>query len=203
MELEQLEALAFGSQQSWSERADARSGARSAAAANLVAGTQDYDYFVCIRAQQAGKFAEAQTIIDAWPNRYGRNQQLARLVNRQMLLRWRAAPSGADALALARHVGVELHHEPADRPVDESLPSKLDASLVAQAALLQTCLDDYSLSNATDYALPRLLRMKLSEAQRSTLLDRLPPSTATALIGLVVDDIKPSFTYFGRRNIYN
>ncbi|MBP9085188.1 MAG: hypothetical protein KBG15_03680, partial [Kofleriaceae bacterium] len=193
MEFEQLEALAFGSD-------------RSPQAAQLVRGTPDYDYFTCLRLQQRGEFAQAQRIIDGWAASHGEDDLLNRLQQRQLLARWHAAPTDA---ALAREVAdllnIDHTHEPQDRVADAALPSSLDNQTLSPKVLLTgLVLEDRTLATATDYALPRLLDHKLTQAQRQTMLDRLGPSQTMAVVDIVVEDVqRHGLGSFGGRPMHN
>ena len=192
MEFEQLEALAFGTD-------------RSPQAAQLVRGTPDYDYFTCVRLQQSGDFAQAQRIIDGWAASHGEDDQLNRLQQRQLLARWRAAPADA---ALAQEVAELLNlyhtHEPQDRVADAALPSRIDVQTLQPAALLATLvLEDRALATATAYALPRLVEHKLTQAQRQTLLEKIGPTQAAAVLAMVVEDLqRHGLGSFGGRPIH-
>jgi hypothetical protein len=89
MDLELHEALAL-------------SGDRSAAIGRLLPGSEDHDYYRCLRAQHAGALDEADEILRAWPERHGGTQRYERLRLRQLLYR----TAGAAPVSLFRLEGV-------------------------------------------------------------------------------------------------
>src|SRR5258706_780595 len=74
MDLEILEALALSTD-------------RPAALAQLLPGSEDHDYYRCLHAQHAGRFDDADQIIDAWVDRHGHSERFARVELRQQLYR--------------------------------------------------------------------------------------------------------------------
>src|SRR5438067_7994949 len=79
MDLEILEALALSDD-------------RGAALAQLLPGSEDHDYYRALHAQHRGALAEAEAVLEAWPNRHGRTPRYDRLRLRQLLLRVTASP---------------------------------------------------------------------------------------------------------------
>jgi hypothetical protein len=198
MELEQLERLAFGSD-------------RSPAAAGLVQGTSDYAYFAALRFLQAGQFDDAQRIIDSWDLTGGDSNLLERLRNRQVLLRWHRTPNDiAIANDVADLLDVRLDHEPSSASGsvernDAALASVIDSNSLDVEHILTTLRsDDATFGNATQLALPRLLSIHLSVAQREIVLDRIGECRHPLLVSLVVDDLNyRGLSSFSQRHVHS
>jgi hypothetical protein len=111
MDLEILEALALSDN-------------RATALSQLLAGSEDHDYFRCLHAQHRGSLDEAQSILDAWPDRHGSTDRYERLRIRQDWYRLAEHPEDV-ADDVRDRFGVSHWHE-ADVPnVDPTRPTKL------------------------------------------------------------------------------
>src|SRR3954465_15481739 len=122
MDLELREALALSDD-------------RSAAIARLLPGSEDHDYYRCLRAQHQGALDEADAILRVWPERHGSTQSYQRLRLRQLLYRTQgAAPAAAGVRAW---LGASHWHEAEVEEVDPTRPTRLAAGVFDGAALLQ------------------------------------------------------------------
>lgn len=178
MDLETLEALAFGED-------------RSAALASLVAGSAEHDYWSCVLLQQRGAIDEAgakiQRFAEAHPHEHAMRDRLA---VRQLLLRaGRDLASARDELV--RETGAYLHHQPASADVRASLPSRLDPSLIDERRLLDLAIEQGrgGRSSLTRWAIDALLPRwrELDPAQRAALLGAIEATPGAALVELFAD----------------
>src|SRR6185295_13260955 len=136
MDLELLEALALSDD-------------REAALAQLLPGSEDHDYYRCLRAQHREGFDEADAILRAWPERHGSTARYARLRLRQLLYRVTTAPAGA-ADEVRDWFGVSHWHEAEVEEVDPTRPTRLaDGAFDGEALLQQALAYDTSLSQVT------------------------------------------------------
>ncbi|CAN5150178.1 hypothetical protein BH11MYX1_BH11MYX1_34860 [soil metagenome] len=190
MDLEVLEALAFSND-------------RPRVLAQLLPGSEDHDYFTCLRAQHQGAFAEAQGIIDAWPERHSQDAKLRRLELRQLMYRVMQDPDSA-ADALRDRLGVSHDHEAEVAEVDPTRPTRLAPGAFDPNELLRRA-SDYSsdLSQVTDEGLYELLSHTLDSTRRNRLLARLHHTPAPELATLVAADLEVRGNQFGTLQIHH
>jgi hypothetical protein len=130
---------------------------RTSALAQLLPGSEDADYYGCLRAQHAGALDEAARILDAWPERHGQTAGYERLRLRQLLYRSARAPAET-AEELRDWFGVGHWHEAEVEEVDPTRPTRIPDGAFDGAALLQQAIDyDANLSQVTDEGLLELL----------------------------------------------
>lgn len=183
MDLEQLEALAFGED-------------RDAALAQLLPGSSDHDYYRCVHLQQRGKLEEAQRIIDDWANRHGdgRNEILTM---RQRLLKLSKRFERQDRDDVRDAFGAYHWHEPEEAAGATRLPTALDRHAIDGEQLLREAVRYSSdLSQVTEEGLYELLeasdeRYDLDEARRRKLLDRISHSPSARLVERIAADLGP------------
>jgi hypothetical protein len=171
MDLELREALALSDD-------------RSAAIARLLPGSEDHDYYRCLRAQHRGALDEADAILQAWPERHGSTERYHRLRLRQLLY-WTSGTAPA-ADEIRDWLGVSHWHEAEVEDVDPTRPTRLPAGAFDGAALLQQALDaDTNLSQVTDEGLLELVERTLDPARRRVLLSRLRHTPQPQLVPMI------------------
>ncbi len=189
MDLEILEALALSTD-------------RPAALAQLLPGSEDHDYFTGLHAQQRGALDEAQRIIDAWPERHGRDQRLERLEVRQLMYRVMRDPNSA-ADELRDRLGVSHDHEAEVAEIDPTRPTRLAPGMFDPAALLRRAVEYSSdLSQVTDEGLYELFEEKLDSTRRNALLRRIHHTPAPQLAQLIVADLEVRGNLFSNAQIH-
>src|SRR5262245_11596929 len=125
MDLELREALALSDD-------------RSAAISRLLPGSEDHDFYRCLRAQHLGALDDADAILRAWPERHGNTQRYQQLRLRQLLYRAQPAITAdgntadfADAAGatdeLRDWLGVSHWHEAEVEEVDPTRAARLPA----------------------------------------------------------------------------
>src|SRR6185436_10249149 len=110
MDLELREALAFSED-------------RNAAIGRLLPGSEDHDYYRCLRAQHQGALDEADAILRTWPERHGNTERYQRLRLRQLLYRTAGDVPAADEVR--DWLGVSHWHEAEVEDADPSRPTRL------------------------------------------------------------------------------
>lgn len=184
MDLELREALAFSED-------------RDAALGQLLPGSQDHDYFRCLRAQHRGDLAEADKIIAHWAKHHGQDNRYHRLQLRQWLYRSQKDFAKV-ADKLRDHFGVNHWHEREVEEIDPKRPTRLAEGSFSGESLLQQAIDhDESLSQVTDDGLYQIIGRDLSTARRRSMLHRLQHTHDPAIVTAVVRDLATRDTQFG------
>ncbi|HWU86860.1 MAG TPA: hypothetical protein VN253_06280, partial [Kofleriaceae bacterium] len=162
---------------------------RSGALANLLPGSEDHDYYRCLRAQHTGALDEADLILRAWPERHGHTPGYDRLRLRQLLYRTVREPVRT-ADELRDWFGVGHWHEAEVEEVDPTRPTRIADGTFDGAALLQQAIDyDTNLSQVTDEGLLELIDRPLDPARRRVLLSRLRHTPDPRIVELVAEDL--------------
>src|SRR5689334_6732151 len=156
MDLELREALALSDD-------------RGAAIGRLLPGSEDHDYYRCLRAQHQGALDEADAILRTWPERHGDTPRYQQLRLRQLLYRTQGDAPAVDEVR--DWLGVNHWHEAEVEEVDPTRPTRLPAGAFDGAALLQQAIDlDTNLSQVTDEGLLELVERAVDPARRRVLL---------------------------------
>ncbi|MEO8702010.1 MAG: hypothetical protein ABI867_18335, partial [Kofleriaceae bacterium] len=162
---------------------------RTAALAQLLPGSEDHDYFRCLRAQHTGALDEADAIIRAWPERHGHTTRYERLRMRQLLYRVTAAPATA-ADDVRDAFGVSHWHEAEVEEVDPTRATRLADGAFSGDQLLQQAIDyDANLSQVTDEGLHELIARDLDPARRRVLLSRMHHTPQPQIVTLVAEEL--------------
>ncbi|MGE0397717.1 MAG: hypothetical protein AB7T06_13430 [Kofleriaceae bacterium] len=184
MDLELREALAFSED-------------RDAALGQLLPGSQDHDYFRCLRAQHRGDLAEADRIIAHWAKHHGQDNRYHRLQLRQWLYRSQKDFAKV-ADKLRDQFGVNHWHEREVEEIDPTRPTRLAGGAFSGEALLQQAIDhDDGLSQVTDEGIYQLIGRDLSTPRRRAMLQRLSHTAAPGLVEAVVRDLATRDVQFG------
>jgi hypothetical protein len=184
MDLELREALAFSED-------------RDAALGQLLPGSQDHDYFRCLRAQHRGDLAEADKIIAHWAKHHGQDNRYYRLQLRQWLYRSQKDFAKV-ADKLRDHFGVSHWHEREVEEIDPKRPTRLGDNAFTGESLLQQAIDhDDSLSQVTDEGLYQIIGRELSNSKRRSMLQRLGHTPDRAVVEAIVKDLATRDTQFG------
>src|SRR6185436_2896520 len=175
MDLELREALAFSED-------------RNAAIGRLLPGSEDHDYYRCLRAQHLGALEDADEILRVWPERHGNTPRYQRLRLRQLLYRTEGEVPAADEVR--DWLGVSHWHEAEVEAAAPTRPTRLQAGAFDGAALLQQAIDhDTNLSQVTDEGLLEMVDRAVDPARRRGLLSRLRHTPQAQLVPLVAEDL--------------
>ncbi len=176
MDLEQLEAFAFGED-------------RDAALADLVPGTEDYYYYHCLHYQHSGQLAKSYELLARWVERHGQSTRVRAISHRQALLSWQHDPSGCLEY-LRQTFGLRFDHQRDLEAARRSLPSTLRDDLLTRERLKAQALAEHlDLSGFRDPALDWLVAEPLQPAQRRALLSRLSRPDYDQLVDLILADL--------------
>jgi hypothetical protein len=163
---------------------------RSAALAQLLPGSEDHDFYRCLRAQHANALDEADEILRVWPERHGHTNRYEQLRLRQLLYRV-SAPTPARHDDVRDWFGVSHWHEAEVEEVDPTRPTRLGEGQFDGNALLQRAIDyDANLSQVTDEGLLELIARPLDPSRRRVLLSRLQHSPQPEIVALVVEELQ-------------
>ncbi len=165
---------------------------RAEALKELVPGTDDYFYYHALHAQNQGRRADFQQVMDRWiRDRNGNTVDSARtLLNRQALLDYDKDP--AASLAYLQHeLNLYFPHARKTGERRSSAPTELDAKLISIPTLLERAfnMDPRSLGPITDAGLERVVGRDLNPEQRRNLLARLKRPDYPGLVDLIVADL--------------
>ncbi len=115
---------------------------RNKALEQLIPGTEEHYAYQCRVHQQAGRFAEASALLQAWVNRHGRTGQVIEAENRQALLTYGQNPV-ATLAHLQRELGLHFDHQRELGGTPPNLPTRLDPATIAVEALTQRALGSH------------------------------------------------------------
>ncbi|MBA2540665.1 MAG: hypothetical protein H0V17_13590, partial [Deltaproteobacteria bacterium] len=162
---------------------------RSAALSQLLPGSEDHDFYRCLRAQHTGALDDADTILRAWPERHGHTQRYQQLTLRQLLYRVTAgAPTRHDDVR--DQLGVSHWHKAEVEEVDPTRPTRLADGAFDGNALLQQAIDyDSNLSQVTDEGLLELIARPLDASRRRVLLGRIHHTPQPEIVTLVAEEL--------------
>ncbi|MBK9036633.1 MAG: hypothetical protein IPL61_36190 [Myxococcales bacterium] len=176
MDTEQLEALALSDD-------------RTTALAQLVAGSEDHDYWRAIDLQHRGALAEVDAILATWPSHHGHTDRFQRLQRRQRLLL-----AGVDlarhAAALTDELGVSHEHQPETETAAQRYPSVLAPTRIDEAALVaQALARGPGLDGLTAWGRHGLDPRTLDATRRRQYLERLERAGLPGLVEAIDDDL--------------
>ncbi|MDQ3295736.1 MAG: hypothetical protein M3619_04070 [Myxococcota bacterium] len=162
---------------------------RDGALALLLPGSEDHDYYRCLRAQHAGALDDAEHILRAWPERHGSTARYERLQLRQLLYR-NASDPARTADRVRDYFGVNHWHEADVEEVDPTRPTRLaDGAFDGVQLLADAVAHDPDLSMVSDEGLHELIAQPLDPARRRVLLSRIHHTPQPEIVGLVADDL--------------
>ena len=87
---------------------------RSAWLDQLIAGTEEHFFVVCLHLQHRGDLEGAAGVIRSWIERYGRTSQVEQMLDRQALLSWETNPD-ATVLRLRQNAAAVARRGPGQR----------------------------------------------------------------------------------------
>jgi len=163
---------------------------RSIPLKQLVPGTEDYYYYICLHAQNTAKLDDADKLLKLWVERHNRTPKVIEIENRQALLRYEKSPKESLAF-LQDRLGLSFNHPREILGEKPKLPTRLDEKLISRETLARRARDvnRNSLDGFQDSAFEWLIATDLSPEERRQLLHRLQRPDYTNLPKLVVDDL--------------
>lgn len=177
---------------------------RGAVLDQLVAGTDEHDYFTSLHLQQTGSLDAVDRLLRAWKKRSGETAEYRQIEARQALLRASNDPRATYEF-LEDELGIGFDHERRVEGRAPDLPTQLDASLVDTDVLLARALrkDASEIGELSPRLLARIVGSELSTSQRSALLERLPRPDVPGLVDEVLADFAAHESLaFGGRSIH-
>jgi hypothetical protein len=176
MDLEQLEALAWGD-----DRADALD--------QLIPGTEDYYYYHCLHHQQAGELDEVDKLLVTWEERHGETTRYEHIRCRQALSSYERSPDKTlEFLRDALHT--DHSHQREVEGEQTAYPSALDQSHISRDALRDRAFSNHSgLHGFSESALVWLADSELDASRRSGLLERLQRPDYPRLVDHILADL--------------
>lgn len=176
---------------------------RAAVLDQLVAGTDEHDFYTCLHLQGSGRLGEVPAVLARWKERSGENSTWRRIEARQALLVASDDPATTYRF-LERELGLKFNHS---RRVDGAVPDRpttLDQGLIETERFLGDILRDSSgkrFRRMSSDMLEEVLRRDLSDRQRVALLDALPRADVPGLLQVVLADFEafPKLSFGGRK----
>ena len=165
---------------------------RGAALAELVPGTDEYFYYHALHAQNEGRGAEFNDLLERWKReRDGNVVPGAReLLNRQALLDYAAQPR-ATLDYLVRELDLHFDHARQTGQRSADAPSRLDPDLISVEAFRQRALarTRNSIDRVEDAGLESVAGLDLNADQRRSLLARLQQPDYPRLLDHILADL--------------
>jgi hypothetical protein len=164
---------------------------REAALKQLIPGTEDYYYYVCLNHQNQGRLDQADETLKAWIARYNRTPRVLEMENRQALLRYAVQPRPSLDFII-RQLGLPFNHQKDEQAAQQAgLPTRLDANLISLETLTQRALEHATQTTAGFElrGLDRLVASNPKDDVRRSLLSRLTRPDYANLPQLIADDL--------------
>lgn len=176
---------------------------RGAVLDQLVAGTDEHDFYTSLWLQGEGRLGEVPAVLDRWKVRSGETAAWRRIEARQALLNASNDPA-ATYRFLEEELGLEFDHRRRVQGEVPDRPTRLDQELVDTERLLGEVLQDRTgkrLRRVSDAMLEQLVPRPLTDRQRVELLQRLPRADVPGLIRAVLADFDafPKLSFGGRK----
>ena len=166
---------------------------RLAAAAALLPHSPDARWYRALALQQAGKLAEVDALLAAWPEDPGQAERKAILSARQAVL-WYDQDAAKGLKLLREQVGWNSDHQPQDlgdlsveAQAHQAAEQRLNPAKIQEALSNERWLLSHDMADAT--MAERLLALPVDDQQRRSLLRRLDLPTPAELPALVVADL--------------
>src|SRR5262249_20301765 len=145
-----------------------------------------------------------EALFSPWLERFGQTPRVTEIQTRLALLSYERNPQKSLAY-LRDHLGLRFNHERVIPGAIPQLPTALDPSAIARAALRAHSLNAWkNLDNIEDSALDWLAAENLDWERRRNLLQRLTRPDVANLARLVNDDLRsPRAAPFGSYPIHH
>ncbi|MEC8495888.1 MAG: hypothetical protein VXZ39_13245, partial [Planctomycetota bacterium] len=176
---------------------------RGAVLDQLVAGTDEHDFYTSLWLQGEGRLGEVPAVLNRWKVRSGETAAWRRIEARQALLNASNDPA-ATYRFLEEELGLEFDHRRRVQGEVPDRPTRLDQELIDTERLLGEVLQDRTgkrLRRVSDALLEQLVRRQLTDRQRVELLQRLPRADVPGMVQAVLADFDafPKLSFGGRK----
>ena len=176
MDLEQLEALAWGDD-------------RARALDQLIPGTEDYYYYRCLHHQHSDELDEVERVLNTWVERHGHTARVERIRHRQAVLSFERSP-GASLEYIRDDLHVDLSHQREVQGDQRAYPSRLADAVISRDVLRDQAFAQHAgLGKLTDRALTWLADGELDSTRRRALLERIRRPDYPRLVDHVLADL--------------
>ena len=167
---------------------------RSTVLDKLVPGTHEYYYFHALHHQANLEFEKVEELLKPWIKRFGENQQVKIIQNRQALLKFENDPAATYDF-LKQRLRLNFDHQRAIPTAERNLPTKLDPKFISIPKFVSNADRRYrDTAGVLDSGLEHLDPGKLDRQQLRHLLSRLKYPDYPGLTKLVVKDLREKRT---------
>ena len=169
----------------------------------LIPGTREYYYYHALHAQNKGDAQELKRVMDPWIKRYGHNNQVKEIQNRQALLDFQKDPEKTYS-HLKNELRPNFNHSRLIEGRKPSHPTKLDPEAISYKTFLDQAFRKYkNLQGVSDRGLDNLEPKILSPDRLRHFLSRLQRPDLPDLPALVHQDLKAKHSRgFGSHGIH-
>ncbi len=179
---------------------------RDEALKELIPGTEDFYYYHALHAQNQGRHAEVQNLMEPWVKRYGETERVWEIRNREALIRYAEDPKKSLEY-IRRRIGVGFNHSQRKLNQKPNYPTQLDQGKISwEEFRKQAFSNSNALGQVSNAGLDTILRneIELDEKRRRELLARLKYPDYDQLVGLVAADLRTKESRgFGEFEIHN
>lgn len=172
----------------------------------LVPGSDEHYFYLCLQSQHAEDFGRARKELDAWIQRHGRTDRARMIERRQALLTYSSQPNETIEF-LKRELGLAFGHQPVRHSAGSggiSGPSLVDPAMFEISRLISEELAKrQSLDGFSVLGLQALDPSKLNAEQRRAWLNGMSDPTIPGIVDAVLEDLKrPDSSGFGSLEIH-
>ena len=177
---------------------------REAVLDQLIPGTQEYYFFMCLHYQNTGQLDKVEELLEPWIKRFGRSAQVQQIQNRQALLSYDENPK-ASLEYIQNELNLTFDHQREIPEADKNLPSKLDPKLIDVENLISdNLLVQSDTSMFEDAALPLIGDQTQTHTRLAHLLSRVRWPDFPNLVDLIAEELAhKSSRGFGAIDIHN
>ncbi len=162
---------------------------RSVVLRDLIPGTRDYYYYHALHAQNQGRYEEVEALIAPWIKRYGQNNEVREIRNRNALLSYDKNPAKTLEY-LRRNLGLNFNHSriiEGDKPTH---PTRLNSKIISYESFYQDAVKAYDdLQGFETHGLRSLDPKKLNGVQLRDYLKRTLHPDVENLTNLIEKDL--------------
>lgn len=170
----------------------------------LIPGSEDYYYYHCIHYQNEKQFDKAKSMLDEWIKRYGYNNRVETIRNRQTFFEFANKP-GATFDFLRERLRLTFSHQKQRTTTDPHLPTNLNPNLISYQAFLGKAVARRN--NLHDFETNYLYKINpsfLTPTRRRDLLSKLTRPDYPNLAQEVIRDLRHQNSRgFGSFNIHS
>jgi len=155
----------------------------------LIPGTEEHSYYLCVLLQGQGKLDMVDQALAAWIKRHGYTGRVEQIRNRQALLRYERNPQ-ASLEFIRDRLSLSFHHEREVAGKPASNPTRLDPLSYDRKTLASRAFSTYSdLSGFEPAGVDAIAAGSLDADRRRSFLQRITRPDVPDLAKLVVEDL--------------